>query len=88
MVDNNIKVELSSDQTSCHAVYEGGYTPYQISFEESRELVAYDNMKFRELVDESLKKQIELIKIMDDRGTSFWDYGNSFLKAVYDAGDI
>ncbi|MCE7735858.1 MAG: urocanate hydratase [Candidatus Heimdallarchaeota archaeon] len=86
VVDNNIIVELASDQTSCHAVYEGGYTPYQISYEESRELVAYDNEKFREIVDESLKKQIELIKIMVDRGTSFWDYGNSFLKAVYDAG--
>lgn len=86
VVDNNITVELASDQTSCHAVYEGGYTPYQITFDESRELVAYDSGKFRELVDESLKKQIELIKIMDERGTSFWDYGNSFLKAVYDAG--
>lgn len=86
VVDNNITVELASDQTSCHAAYEGGYTPYQISYEEGRELIAFDNEKFKELVNESLKKQFELIKIMDERGTSFWDYGNSFLKAVYDAG--
>ena len=86
LVDNNITVELASDQTSCHAVYEGGYTPYQISFEEGRELLGYDSPKFKELVDESLKKQYELITIMSERGTAFWDYGNSFLKAVYDAG--
>ncbi|MHA2027842.1 MAG: urocanate hydratase [Candidatus Kariarchaeaceae archaeon] len=86
VVDNNITVELASDQTSCHAVYEGGYTPYQISFEKGRELIKNDMDQFKMLVDESLQKQIELIKTMSNRGTFFWDYGNSFLKAVYDAG--
>lgn len=87
IVDNNIKVELASDQTSCHAVYEGGYTPYQVSFKEGRELINYDIERFRQLVDESLKEQFKYIKIMKDtKGTHFWDYGNSFMKAVYDAG--
>ncbi|OLS24770.1 MAG: Urocanate hydratase [Candidatus Heimdallarchaeota archaeon LC_2] len=86
VVDNSIQVELASDQTSCHAVYEGGYTPYQISFEEGRELLAFNIEKSMELINASLKKQFELIKIMSERGTAFWDYGNSFLKAVYDAG--
>ncbi len=86
VLDNNIIVELASDQTSCHAVYDGGYTPYQISFEEGRQLLQTDMNKFKELVDESLIKQFELIKKMSERGTKFWDYGNSFLKAVFDAG--
>ncbi len=83
---NNIRVELASDQTSCHAVYEGGYTPYQVSFEEGRELIKNDPEKFKKLVDESLKKQFHLIKEMVNGGCYFWDYGNSFMKAVYDAG--
>ncbi|MHA2393035.1 MAG: urocanate hydratase [Promethearchaeota archaeon] len=86
VVKHKIKLELASDQTSCHAVYDGGYTPFQISFKEGRELIKTDNGRFRQLVDESLKVQFELIKTMKDRGTYFWDYGNSFMKAVYDSG--
>ena len=86
VVDNNIKVELASDQTSCHAPYEGGYTPVGLSFEEGRALLKSDREKFERLVDESLREQYNFIKIMVSRGTIFWDYGNSFLKAIYDAG--
>ena len=86
IVENNISIDLASDQTSCHAVYEGGYTPAGLSFEEGRELIKSDKQKFNKLVDESLKKQYELISEMVKRGTYFWDYGNSFLKAVFDAG--
>lgn len=86
VVEKNIKVELASDQTSSHAVYEGGYTPYQISFKEGRELLKYNIERFKKLIDESLKEQFKLINIMTQRGTYFWDYGNSFMKAVFDAG--
>ncbi len=87
VVENHIKVELASDQTSCHAVYEGGYTPYQISFKEGRELIKSDIDRFKNLVDESLREQFRYIKIMkEERQTFFWDYGNSFMKAVFDAG--
>ncbi len=86
VVDNKIPVELASDQTSCHAVYEGGYTPAGITFEEGRDLLREDREKFKELVNSSLLKHYELIKVMSERGTKFWDYGNSFLKAVFDAG--
>lgn len=86
VVDNNIKVELASDQTSCHAPYEGGYTPMSLTFEEGRELLKSDRKRYKKLVDESLREQYRLIKTMVNRGTNFWDYGNSFLKAVYDAG--
>ncbi|MHA2009187.1 MAG: urocanate hydratase [Promethearchaeota archaeon] len=85
-VNNEINIDLASDQTSCHAVYEGGYTPYYITFKEGRDLIETDIDKFKQLVDESLKEQFKLIKIMTERGTYFWDYGNSFMKAVFDAG--
>ncbi|WP_426349667.1 urocanate hydratase [Alloiococcus sp. CFN-8] len=85
-VDNNISIPLLSDQTSCHAVYEGGYCPQGISFEERTELLKKDREAFKELVDKTLEKHFKLIKVLVDRGTYFFDYGNSFMKAVYDAG--
>jgi urocanate hydratase len=84
---NDIKIELASDQTSCHDAYGGGYTPVGYSFEEGRKLLKENPQLFKEKVDDSLKKQFYYIKKMSEKGTHFWDYGNSFLKAVYDAGD-
>ncbi|MFW9925204.1 MAG: urocanate hydratase [Candidatus Thorarchaeota archaeon] len=86
VVDNDIKIELASDQTSCHDVYGGGYTPQGITFEKGRELLKNNRNEFNKLVDNSLRKQFELIELMTKRGTHFWDYGNSFMKAVFDAG--
>ncbi|MCX7903428.1 MAG: urocanate hydratase [Caloramator sp.] len=86
IVKNNIHVDLLSDQTSCHAVYEGGYCPQGLTFEERTKLLETDREKFIELVDRSLRRHYELIKILVERGTYFFDYGNSFMKAVYDAG--
>ena len=85
-VDKNIHIDLLSDQTSCHAVYDGGYCPQGITFEERTELLAHNPEKFAHLVDETLRKHFELIKVLHDRGVYFFDYGNSFMKAVYDAG--
>ncbi len=82
----NVPVELLSDQTSCHAVYDGGYTPAGVTFEEGRELLATDRERFRALVDASLRRHFEAIRRLTDRGAHFWDYGNSFMKAVFDAG--
>ncbi len=86
VVKNNIIVELASDQTSCHDVYGGGYTPQGVSFKQGRELLRTDRDEFNRLVNVSLRKQFELIETMTKRGTHFWDYGNSFMKAVFDAG--
>lgn len=85
-VDRNIKIELLSDQTSCHAPYDGGYCPQGITFEERTELLNTDRKKFCRLVDESLIHHFQLIKILVERGTYFFDYGNSFMKSVFDAG--
>ncbi|RKD27536.1 urocanate hydratase [Caminicella sporogenes DSM 14501] len=85
-VENNIKIDLLSDQTSCHVPYDGGYCPQGLTFEERTELLKSDKKKFIELVNESLRKHFRLIKTLVDRGSYFFDYGNAFMKAVYDAG--
>lgn len=85
-VENEIHIELLSDQTSCHEPYTGGYCPAGISFEERTRLLHEDRDTFRKRVDESLQRHYRVIKKLTDRGTYFFDYGNSFMKAVYDAG--
>ncbi|MGL5511893.1 MAG: urocanate hydratase [Sporomusa sp.] len=85
-IANNKTIDLLSDQTSCHAVYEGGYCPQGLSFEQRTEMLAQDREKFCTLVDQTLRRHFECIKTLVERGTYFFDYGNSFLKAVYDAG--
>lgn len=85
-VENNIDIHLLSDQTSCHAPYSGGYCPAGLTFEERTELLGTDKNAFRKLVDESLIKHYEIIKKLVANGSYFFDYGNSFMKAIYDAG--
>ena len=84
--DRGIHIDLASDQTSCHAPYDGGYCPAGISFDERTRLLAEDRPKLRVLVDASLRRHFDVIKRLAERGTYFFDYGNSFLKAVFDAG--
>lgn len=85
-VANHKKIELLSDQTSCHAVYEGGYCPAGVSFEERTRLLHDNPEEFRRLVDATLHRHYKAIKELVARGTYFFDYGNSFMKAMYDAG--
>ena len=87
-VDENIHIDLLSDQTSCHVPYDGGYCPQGVSFEERTRLLECDREKFRRLVDASLVRHFELIRELTSRGTYFFDYGNSFMKAVFDAGAV
>ena len=86
MDEHAIPVDLVSDQTSCHVPYDGGYTPAGVSFDEGRKLLETDREHFRQLVDESLGRHFRVLQRLSHRGVRFWDYGNSFLKAVFDAG--
>ena len=86
LIENDVHVDLLSDQTSCHAVYEGGYCPVGLTFAERTKLLAENPEEFKKAVDSSLKQHIAAIDELSRRGTYFFDYGNSFLKAVYDAG--
>lgn len=86
IVANDIQVDLLTDQTSCHVPYSGGYCPHGISFKERTRLLETDRGRFEKLVDQSLRQHFELVKTLVDRGVYFFDYGNSFLKAIFDAG--
>ena len=82
----NVHVDLMSDQTSCHVPYDGGYCPQGLTFAQRTEMLATDPEGFKVLVDKTLRHHYEMICKFHDRGTYFFDYGNSFLKAVFDAG--
>ena len=86
LLAQNVHVDLLSDQTSCHAPYDGGYCPQGLNFAQRTEMLATDPEGFRARVDASLRHHYELICQLHERGTYFFDYGNSFLKAVFDAG--
>jgi len=79
-------IELLSDQTSCHAVYDGGYCPQGLTFEERTQMLATDKATFRERVHTSLHRHYQAVKALTENGTYFFDYGNAFLKAVFDSG--
>jgi urocanate hydratase len=83
---NHIEAPLLSDQTSCHAVYEGGYTPAGIGFKEGRDLLKNNYPEFKRLVDQSLIRHYEVLKNLTAKGSYFWDYGNSFMASVFEAG--
>ncbi|MDK2866793.1 MAG: urocanate hydratase [Clostridiales bacterium] len=85
-VQNRIHIDLLSDQTSCHNVYEGGYCPADMTFERRTEMLAHDKETFKTRVDETLKRHYEAIKALTANGVYFFDYGNSFMKAILDAG--
>ncbi|HNX74183.1 MAG TPA: urocanate hydratase [Candidatus Rifleibacterium sp.] len=85
-VKKNIPIELLSDQTSCHAVYDGGYCPQGLTFAERTEMIAKDPARFKEMVDATLKAHFKAIKTLCRRGTYFFDYGNAFMRSVFDAG--
>ena len=82
----DIRVDIGSDQTSLHNPWAGGYYPAGISFEESNRMISSDPEKFRELVRESLRRQVRAINIHCGRGTYFFDYGNAFLLEASRAG--
>ncbi len=86
LYEKGITIDLLSDQTSCHVPYDGGYCPQGLSFAQRTEMLANDRKGFRRLVDQSLRHHYEMICAFHERGTYFFDYGNSFLKAVFDAG--
>ena len=83
---NNIHIDLLSDQTSCHNAYNGGYCPVGITFEERTRMLKEDREGFVRLVNETLIRHFNVIKNLTAKGTYFFDYGNSFMKAIYDAG--
>jgi urocanate hydratase len=84
--DENIFVDLGSDQTSLHNPWSGGYYPAGLTFEESNSMMAADPEIFMDRVRESLRRQVRAINRHTARGTYFFDYGNAFLLEASRAG--
>ena len=85
-LERGAEIDLITDQTSCHVPYEGGYCPQGLSFEERTRMLSEDPAGFRERVDASLRRHFEVIRALTARGSYFFDYGNAFLCAVFNAG--
>ena len=86
LVDQNITPDLASDQTSLHNPWLGGYMPVGISFENGREMIINDPDGFKNEVQKTLRKHVDYVNQLTDRGTIFWDYGNAFLLESSRAG--
>jgi len=86
LADDNIKVDIGSDQTSLHNPWAGGYYPVGYSLEESQKMMAEEPERFKEAVQASLRRQIAAINRLNDRGMYFFDYGNAFLLESSRAG--
>ena len=82
----DIRVDLGSDQTSLHNPWAGGYYPVGLSYEASNKMMAEEPVRFRECVQESLRRQVDAINKLAARGMYFFDYGNAFLLEASRAG--
>ena len=79
LADEDVRVDLGSDQTSLHNPWAGGYYPVGYSLEESKRMMAEEPERFKEAVQASLRRQVAAINRLADRGMYFFDYGNAFL---------
>jgi len=84
--EENIYVDLGSDQTSLHNPWAGGYYPAGLTYEESNDLMANNPEEFKEKVRESLRRHAAAVNKHTARGTYFFDYGNAFLLEASRAG--
>jgi len=85
IVERNIHIELGSDQTSLHNIDDLGYCPVGYTFAEAEKLLLTDKAKFMEEVRSTLRRHVDAINKLTERGMYFWDYGNAFLKEAGEA---
>ena len=86
LAKEDIRVDLGSDQTSLHNPWAGGYYPVGLTYEASNKMMVDEPVRFRECVQESLRRQIDAINKLSDKGMYFFDYGNAFLLESSRAG--
>ena len=86
LADEEIQVDLGSDQTSLHNAFAGGYYPVGLTLEESQRMMAEEPERFKEQVYASLRRQVAAINRLTARGMYFFDYGNAFLLMASRAG--
>jgi urocanate hydratase len=86
VIQNNLNVDLGSDQTSLHNPWAGGYYPQGYSYKEANDLMVSDPKKFKKEVESTLKKHIAAVNFLHSKGMYFFDYGNAFLLESSRAG--
>ena len=86
LADEDIHVDLGSDQTSLHNPWAGGYYPVGYSYEESKVMMAEEPERFKECVQESLRRHAAAVNRLAEKGMYFFDYGNAFLLEASRAG--
>ena len=86
LADENIHVDLGSDQTSLPNPWAGGFYPVGYSYEESNRMMAEEPERFKECVQESLRRHAAAVNRLSDKGMYFFDYGNAFLLEASRAG--
>ena len=79
LYENDIKVDIGSDQTSLHNPWSGGYYPVGYTFDEANKLIHENPEKFKAEVKSTLKRHVDIINLHVEKGTYFFDYGNAFL---------
>lgn len=84
--ENNIHIDLGSDQTSLHNPWAGGYYPVGVSFEDAKVMMAEQPELFKEKVQESLRRHVAAVNKLTAKGMYFFDYGNAFLLESSRAG--
>src|SRR5690606_32253209 len=68
----NVHIDLGSDQTSLHNPWAGGYYPVGQSFEESNRMMAEEPELFKEKVQETLRRHAAAINKHTAKGTYFF----------------
>ena len=86
LADEDVKVDLGSDQTSLHNPWAGGYYPAGLSFEQAKRMMADEPEAFKQAVQASLRRQVTAINKLTAKGMYFFDYGNAFLLESSRAG--
>ena len=86
LVERDISVDLGSDQTSLHNPWQGGYFPVGISYADAKVMMSEDPVSFKKSVQSTLKRHVNAINSMVNKGMRFWDYGNAFMLESSRAG--
>ena len=84
--EENIFVDLGSDQTSLHNPWAGGYYPIGLTFEEANNMMAENPELFKEKIQSTLRAHAAAVNKHTAKGTYFFDYGNAFLLEASRAG--
>lgn len=85
LVKRDITPDLVTDQTSAHDPL-NGYVPIGYSLEEAAKLREEDPERYVQLSKESMRKHVEAMLAMQEKGAITFDYGNNIRQVAFDEG--